>query len=131
MSASIARRWLLLVVAWLIAFTAIASTSVGALLDQAEAVRSSRPAQFQALLTQLAAEQDQATPAQLEQLQYLQAYRQVFEGNYEEGIRQARILQASRDINTRFRSGALIVNAFAISGHFKEALRQLEDTLAL
>jgi diguanylate cyclase len=115
----------------LLPLAAIASTEVEAMLQQADLVRSSNPARFQSLLDSLESKKRSATLEQLEHIRYLTAYRQAFLGNYPEAIRQARDLQKSADVNTRFKSGALIVNTYAVSGKFQEALRELQRTLAL
>jgi len=109
-----------------------ASASVEALLQQAEAVRSSNPKVFQQLLLQLNAEKQNATQKQREQLSYLNAYAEAYAGRYDVAIRDARsLIETSSDVDTRFRAGALIVNSYAVTRQFAEGLRQLEQTLSL
>jgi diguanylate cyclase (GGDEF)-like protein len=116
---------------WAVAATE-ASTQVEALLQQAEHVRSSDPAEFRRLMTSLHAAKGQATSEQIQHIGYLDAYDAVFAGRYQEGLRQAEELERSAtDVDTRFRAGALIVNAYAITGRFEEGLRQLGHTMAL
>lgn len=101
-------------------------------MKQAESARSSDPAIFTQLLTQLNANATLATPQQKEHLAYLNAYSQAFEGHFEESVRQAKQLIArSSDVDTKFRAGALIVNSYAGNGQFNEGLHQLEQTLSL
>lgn len=119
------------VASWAMAATS-AFSGVELLLQQAEQLRSSNPAEFQQLMGRLHAERQQATPEQLQHIAYLDAYSAVFAGRYEEGLRLAQALEtSSNDVNTRFRAGALIVNAYAITGRFEEGLRQLSHTMAL
>jgi diguanylate cyclase (GGDEF)-like protein len=122
---------LCIVPSWAMAATS-ASTEIEALLQRAEQVRSSDPAQFRRLMASLHADKGRATPEQVQHLAYLDAYDAVFSGRYEEGLRQAKSLESSSsDVNTRFRAGALIVNTYAITGRFEEGLRQLGHTMAL
>ncbi|MFS8064401.1 MAG: GGDEF domain-containing protein [Luteimonas sp.] len=129
MNARILTGWLLAASLSVVPLAGSASEKVEALLQQAEAVRSSNPDAFQGLLVQLDAMRVSATAEELEQLKYLTAFREVYAGRYDAGIRQASSLEASPDQNMRFRAGALMVNAFALSGRFTEGLRQLQLTL--
>jgi diguanylate cyclase len=109
-----------------------ASESVEALLKQADSARSSDPQAFQQLLARLNALAGQATVPQQQYLAYLNAYGQAFEGHFDESVRQAkRLIETSTDINLQFRAGVLIVNSYAVDGHFNEGLHQLGQTLAL
>ena len=109
-----------------------ASESVEALLKQADAARSSDPQAFQQLLARLNTLAGQATVPQRQYLAYLNAYGQAFEGHFDESVRQAkRLIETSTDINLQFRAGVLIVNSYAVDGHFNEGLHQLGQTLAL
>ena len=108
-----------------------ASPQVEALLRQAESVRSADPEAFERLLRQVNARRDEATPRQLENLDYLNAYALVFAGRYEDAISDARkLLERSSDTEMRFRAGALIVNSYALLRQFADGLRQLDQTLA-
>lgn len=111
---------------------AVGSESFERTLQQAEVSRSSDPKAFQQLLGQLNEARDQATLAQREQLDYLNAYAIAFQGRYEQAIESARrLIAASSNVDTKYRAGAFIVNAYALSRQFTEGLRQLEETLAL
>lgn len=123
--------WLIVVGLCLMPTLGSASTHVEALLLQAESVRSSDPKQFKQLLVQLRAGRHQATPKQQEHLDYLNAYEQAFNGNYEVAIKGARRLLKSSDVEMRFRAGALMVNCYALLRQFAKGLRQLEQTLSL
>lgn len=111
---------------------AFGSESFERALQRAEVARSSDPEAFRQLLRQLNEVSNQATLAQREQLDYLNAYALAFQGHYEQAIENARrLIAASTNVDTQFRAGAFIVNAYALSRRFTEGLRQLEQTLAL
>lgn len=128
-------HWLRLVAvgafALLSAMTSSASSDIDALLARAEAVRSSDPAAFSELLVQANAGAAGATPDQLEQIAYLNAYADGYAGRYDEAIAAARKLLDSEDVEMRFRAGAFVVNSYAVTLRFTEGLRQLEQTLGL
>lgn len=109
-----------------------AAGAVGTLLQRAETIRSSDPAEFRVDMAQLNRDIGQATPHQRQQIAYLNAYAQSFAGNLDESIRQAKqLIQATDDPDLKFRAGALIVNNYALNGHYNEGLQQLEQTFGL
>lgn len=108
-----------------------ASDDIGALLQEAEAVRSADPAAFADLLVRANRLAGLATPSQQERLAYLNAYSEGFAGRYDAAIAAASTLLTSEDVEMRFRAGAFIVNSYAVTLRFTEGLRQLEDTLDL
>lgn len=110
---------------------AAAAPTAADLLQQAEDVRSSDPAEFRKLLQQLN-DDERLTPAQREQLEYLNAYALSFSGRFDEGIERARLLETDdHSVETRFRAGLLIANIQAIARQFTDGLRQLGATMAL
>ncbi len=111
---------------------ACASPAFEAMLRQADAVRSSDPEQFASLLGQLNASIGSASTRQREHLEYLKAYQLAFSGRFDLGIEAAKSLfERSTDVRTRFRAGALIVNAYASTRDFGEGLRYLNQILPL
>ena len=109
-----------------------AGESYSQLLDQADRARSADPAAFRRLLTQLNAETGNATALQRQYTSYLNAYAEGFAGRLNESIRQARqLLNVTSDPGLKVRVGALIVNDYALNGHFNDGLRQLEQTFSL
>lgn len=119
------------VLAWSGPVRATAAPSVDELLQQAENVRSSNPAEFRKLLQQLNADES-LTLAQREHREYLNAYALSFSGRFSDGIKRARLLETDdHTIETRFRAGLLIANIQAISREFTDSLRQLGATMAL
>lgn len=113
-------------------FHAGASEKIEALLVRADEVRSSGPEEFQQLLARLNAVKSEATPSQLEYLQYLNAYSQGMAGKYESAISIAeKLLTTTRDIDLKARAGALAVNLYALNRQFTKGFRQLDKTLSL
>jgi diguanylate cyclase (GGDEF)-like protein len=111
---------------------AAGSPAFEAMLQQAELVRSSDPEQFQSLLGQLNSSVGAANDRQRETLQYLKAYHLAYTGRTDMAINAAKSLFASTaNAEVKFRSGALIVNSYAITREFGEGLRYLDQTLAL
>ncbi len=111
---------------------ATASPAFEAMLQQAEVVRSSDPAQFDALIGQLNASLASASTRQREQLDYLKAYQLAYSGRFDLGIEAARkLFEESSDVQVRFRAGALMVNSFAVTRDFASGLRYMNETLAL
>lgn len=107
-------------------------TPIEAMLQQADAVRSSDPGKFQALLSQLNAESRLATPGQREQLDYLNAYAHAYAGRYDLAIVETqKLIDSSTDAGSRLRAGSLMVNSYAATRQFTEGLRQLERNLLL
>lgn len=108
------------------------SPAFEAMLRQADAVRSSDPAQFERLLGQLNASTDIASPAQREQLSYLKAYHLAYSGRFDLGIEAGKALfESTSDPTLKFRVGSLLVNSYAATREFADGLRYLERTLAM
>lgn len=106
------------------------AADVQSLLERADAVRSSDPAQFESLLTMLEAAKAQATPAQLEHIRLLQAYFTAVRGQLGDAAEQSAILFAvAEDPTIRFRAGMLAANTAIIARDLPWALRHLEKAL--
>lgn len=103
------------------------------LLEQADAIRTSDRAQFNRLLAQMDRSVASATPAQRMHLRLLRAYRlHVMAGDSQGAIRELQtILDATTDVELRFRAGALLANIYAITRNYTESLTVLDRTLAL
>lgn len=132
------RLFCLLLVLWVLTApnTGVCDTatehSFQALLEQADAVRSSDPQQLDALLSRLKTQSAQATPAQRELLRYLQAYQLVIASKYAEAISEAEALAAQTSAPAmQFRAGLLLVTAHAATRDFASGLTQLARTLKL
>jgi diguanylate cyclase (GGDEF)-like protein len=116
----------------LLSFGASAASNFDAQLQQADAVRSSNPKRFQALLAELDRSSSKATPAQASYLKLLRAYNQIFSGRHDLAIEEAlKIFNEASDPNIKFRSGLLVANSAAITRDFSLGLRYLANSLAL
>lgn len=134
-SRTVMRRWLavLFAVALLASPVAFAGGSdrVGELLEKAEDVRSSDALAFRRLLREANEARADASEAQREQLDYLNAYALTTGGRFPEAIAAAKsLLATTTDKNLRVRASALLVNSYGATRQFAEGLRQLERTLA-
>lgn len=110
----------------------LASPAFEAMLRQAEAIRSSDPAQLDQLIGQLNASLAAASPRQREMLDYLKAYQLIYTGRLDLGIAAAEeLFQNSSDPAIRFRAGAMLVYPYGSRRDFAEALRYMNETLAL
>lgn len=109
-----------------------ASDSFEAMLEKAEATRSTDTETFKALLGQLNTRIAEATPSQRQQLRYLKIYELGFTGRYDLAVKEATSLFADVDDPAlKLRAGALIVNSYAATGNLAEGLRYLDLTLEL
>lgn len=109
-----------------------ASPAFEAMLRQAEAVRSSDPAQFNQLIGELNSSIGAASNRQRELLEYLKAYQLIYSGRLDLGTAAAEALfQRSTDPAIRYRAGALLVFPYASRRDFAEALRYMNDALEL
>ncbi|WP_159015674.1 sensor domain-containing diguanylate cyclase [Cognatiluteimonas profundi] len=106
--------------------------SVGTLIVRAEKSRSSEPAVFAKTLQELNQHVDQASPDQRLDIGYLNAYQEVYSGNYDKGASLAKQqIELAPDPDRQFRAGVLVFNSYALNGRFNEGLRQMEQTLSL
>jgi len=135
MSKAVVRLWMavLLVFALLASSAAFAAGSerVGELLEKAERLRSSDALAFRRLLREANESRADASEAQREQMDYLNAYALNTSGRFSDAIAATkRLLATTTDKNLRVRASALLVNSFGATRQFAEGLRQLERTLA-
>jgi diguanylate cyclase (GGDEF)-like protein len=115
--------------------SATASTtndSIDALLRKADAVRSTDPKSFGALVGEITKDGDKLTPVQRQHLRLLQAYSLSYRSRYDLAIKEASALfEETAEPNLKFRSGLLIANSAAITRDFSLGLRYLASTLEL
>jgi len=105
---------------------------VADLLVQADAVRSSEPAKFAALLDRVEHSKAPATGEERALLRLLRAYQQVAAGKYSAAISAASALYSQSSSRTiQYRAALLVANAAAISRDFAVALRYLQYGLDL
>lgn len=110
----------------------LASPAFEAMLRQAEAVRSSDPAQLDRLIGELNASLGAASHRQREFLEYLKAYQLIYTGRLDLGTGAAeKLFRESTDPGIRYRAGALLVFPYTSRRDFSEALRYMNETLQL
>ena len=103
-----------------------------ALLQKADRIKTAEPAEFATLLDTLAAQSKDLTAAQEEMLRYLQAWKSVYEGQYELAIsRLQATIRETHDVTLKFRAKASIINALIVSSHYEEAFTELTQLLVL
>ena len=100
-------------------------------LRKADGLRTGDYAQFNSLLESIA-RQKSLTPAQRDYLSYLQAWKSVYEGQYELAIsRLQATIRETHDVTLKFRAKASIINALIVSSHYEEAFTELTQLLVL
>jgi diguanylate cyclase (GGDEF)-like protein len=108
-----------------------APPDVQSLISQAESSKSAAPEVFRRVLHALDSRSD-ATALQRLEIGYLHAYAEVYAGRFDSGVEMAkRIIAETDDVDLKFRCGVLVVNSYALNGHFNDGLRQLDQTMAL
>jgi diguanylate cyclase (GGDEF)-like protein len=136
-----ARRWLpggvgFLLLAFVLAFVQPAlawqAGEAAALLQKADRIKTAYPAEFTTLLDSLAARQNELTPAQQELVRYLQAWKSVYDGQYDIALsRLQATIRDTHDVTLKFRAKASIINALVVSSHYEEAFTELTQLLVL
>jgi diguanylate cyclase (GGDEF)-like protein len=102
------------------------------LLQKADRIKTADPAQFSSLLDSLAAQLSELTPAQQEMVRYLQAWKSVYEGQYDIAMsRLQATIRETHDVTLKFRAKASIINALVVSSHYEEAFGELTQLLVL
>jgi diguanylate cyclase (GGDEF)-like protein len=102
------------------------------LLQKADRIKTADPAEFTALLNTLAAQSKNLTVPQQEMLHYLQAWKSVYDGQYDLAIsRLQATIRETHDVTLKFRAKASIINALIVSSHYEEAFAELTQLLVL
>ncbi|MDH5823921.1 GGDEF domain-containing protein [Luteimonas sp. RD2P54] len=108
-----------------------ASPSVGDLLREADEVRTSDLARFEALLDDLGARTESATAIERERIRLLQAHRLITRGRSEEAVAILRdVVAEPAGMTNRFLAGSMLANTHAITRRFEAALHALDAMLA-
>jgi len=132
-----ARRWLpggigFLLLAFAQATPALQPGEASGLLEKADRIKTAYPAEFAALLDSLAAQLNELTPPQQEMVHYLQAWKSVYDGQYEIALAHLQAtIRATHDVTLKFRARASIINVLVVSSHFQEAYTELTQLLVL
>jgi diguanylate cyclase (GGDEF)-like protein len=102
------------------------------LLQRADRIKTADPAEFTTLLSTLAAQSTNLTAPQQEMLHYLQAWKSVYDGQYDLAIsRLQATIRETHDVTLKFRAKASIINALVVSSHYEEAFSELTQLLVL
>jgi diguanylate cyclase (GGDEF)-like protein len=102
------------------------------LLQKADRIKTAEPAEFASLLDSLAAQLRELTPAQQEMVRYLQAWKSVYDGQYDIAIsRLQATIRETHDVTLKFRAKASIINVLVVSSHYEEAFAELTQLLVL
>ncbi len=103
---------------------------IEAKLAQADAVRTSHPAEFARILSELDNHSARATPEQQAHLKLLHTYRSILRGDSEGAIRNLQSVMAETDnLRLRYRAGAMLANTYAITRQFESGLKVLDRIL--
>ena len=117
---------------WPTLSSASAPQAFKTLLQEADSIRTSDPAQFNRRLAELDRSVASATPAQRMHLRLLHAYRFSMAGDSQAAIRELKsLLVAATDVETRYRVGALLANIYALTREYTKSLAVLDRTLPL
>lgn len=115
---------------WSLWMPASASVSFDAMLRDADAIRTSDPDRFKHILDDLDRITAGASTKQREKLEFLHAYQLIRVGDLHAAISKFKVLHASADSDeVRYRSGAMLANAYAITREFREGLIVAEETI--
>jgi diguanylate cyclase (GGDEF)-like protein len=102
------------------------------LLRQADSIKTSKHAEFTALLKRIdaSAAETKLSPEQQLYLRYLNAWQLAYHGDYAAAIPQLNaIIAESTDATLRFRAGITAVNLLGIATHYEEAFSRLNQLL--
>ncbi|HVI59965.1 MAG TPA: GGDEF domain-containing protein [Luteimonas sp.] len=114
------------------ALASMSSSTFDAMLREADGLRTSSPARYRQILTELDGAADTASVEQREKLEFMHAYQSVMVGRFHDAISRFRTLHDSaKSLEVRYRSGAMLANAYAITREFREGLIMAEETIKL
>lgn len=102
------------------------------MLQKADRIKTAYPAEFTHLLGTLAERMEELTPPQQELVRYLQAWKDVYDGQYDIAIARLKAtIRETHDVTLQFRAKASIINALVVSSHYEEAFTELTQLLVL
>lgn len=108
------------------------STQPAELLRKADAVKTSGHSEFVSILGSLRAQRTTLSPSDGEFLRYLEAWKEVYDGEYGAAIPELkRLTRDAADLTLRFRATATLVNALAFANYYEEAFVRLGDMLEM
>ncbi|MGH6978802.1 MAG: hypothetical protein ACRED4_05890, partial [Brevundimonas sp.] len=112
---------------------AVPRTDFAQALREADAIRTSDTARFSALVLELKAADEGASPADRHYLQLLEGYRLLAGGDLSKSVSVLNNLLRAEDLDValRVRASALLVNTYALSRDFTAGLKQIDYTATL
>ena len=124
-----------LALTWVMSFgiaAAMSGTDFGNRLQRADEIKTSHPERFAAELASLRAQSSQFTMQQQQYLQYLQGWRNAFDGDYPRAIVTLEgLVDDAVDTNLQFRAGATAINVLVLASHYEKAFSRLSQLLEL
>jgi diguanylate cyclase (GGDEF)-like protein len=111
---------------------AIDSNEAAVLLRNADGMKTSNPQEFKSIVDLLSNQAQSLSITQQEYLQYLQAWRTAYDGDYEGAILALNALaNSSTDMTQRVRASATVANLQALASHYESAFSELSKLIAL
>jgi len=109
-----------------------APEDTGKLLDYAYDIKTSRHAEFLEVLRRLEDRSGQMKAGELVYLRYLKAYESSYSGDYEHAIPPLTdVIAQAEDVALRFRATITLTNILALSAHYDDAYKRLNELLEL
>ncbi|MBU1311981.1 MAG: GGDEF domain-containing protein [Gammaproteobacteria bacterium] len=111
-----------------ISVCAVENQKIDEIFILAEEIKSTDFNRFSELVTFLSEQSDQLSPAQVEELEYLQSYRLVYSGKRDESfVRLRRLAENSTSENLKFKSYGLMINSLVLSRKYSEVFQYFDD----
>lgn len=118
---------------WLVAWpchAALDARETKQLLAQADSVRTSEPKKFAEIVAVLTEQAESLAPPERQHLHYLQAWRNVYGGNYAKSVPLLEaVIKEAVDPALRFRARATLVNVHALATNYDGAFSNLNTLL--
>ncbi|QYK07084.1 GGDEF domain-containing protein [Shewanella zhangzhouensis] len=108
------------------------ATDWNAELKNADRIRSSDSEAFSTILSEISANQNELSPSESDYLEYLEAYKLIFDGDFVAALDvYEKLSKDAVNPDIKFRSLISLINAFAIQRKWNEGLISLDNVLTL
>ncbi|NRQ43064.1 GGDEF domain-containing protein [Rheinheimera sp. YQF-2] len=108
--------------------SAIESQKLDEIFILAEEIKSTDFKKFSELVTFLSGQSDKLSPAQVEELEYLQSYSLVYSGERDESlVRLRHLAESSISENLKFKSYGLMINSLVLSRKYSDVFQYFDD----
>jgi diguanylate cyclase (GGDEF)-like protein len=109
---------------------ALAPDDASRLLVNADNIKTSNPAQFVSILSTLQERSKELSAAQIEHLNYLRAWKSVYDGDYKAAIsRLEAFIRTAKDPTLAFRARSTVTNTLVLTAQYENAFVQLNAVL--